>query len=77
VQNDWRSSLGGHATPACRLKQALTTCVHALELCPRCQSLAIEKRNGGPSPTNSSVMLASYASTHGCSSGESVCTIGP
>ena len=69
-------ALGGVATPACRWKQLFTSAVHALEECPRPQSLAMLKRYG-LGPVHSSAMLCSYASTHGWMRAGSVWIVGP
>ena len=68
--------MGGVATPACRWNTLFTSAVHALELCPRPQSLAMLKRYG-LGPVGSSAMLASYASTHGWMRAGSVWIVGP
>jgi len=69
-------ALGGVATPAWRSKQLFTSAVHALEECPRPQSLAMLKRYG-LGPVGSSEMLCSYASTHGWMRAGSVWIVGP
>ena len=76
VQNEARSSLGGQATPACRWKQPLTSCVHADDECPYCHDEACEKRYG-LSPVSSKAMLRSYASTKGWMGAGSVEICGP
>ena len=71
-----RSSLGGVATPACRWKQALTSCDHALLEWPYSYDEAIEKRYG-LGGVGSKARLASYASTKGWMVAGSVEICGP